>query len=73
MEEDEADRQIDRQPGQIEEGDRPGAGKEGAQRIEVAQGLQAVAAVAGLERQADQRLVDPAAQRLVETRADAPR
>ena len=46
----EADREIDRHPRQIEEGDRPAAGEEGAHRIEVADRLGTVALVADFQR-----------------------
>ncbi len=66
-----ADDEIERDPGQVEQGDRPHAGQEGAQVVEVAQRLQAVAAIAGFQRQADQRVIDAVADRLVEAGADA--
>ena len=66
----EADDEIERNPGQIEEGDRPHPGQEGPQVVEVAQRLQAVSAIARLQRQADQRVVDAVADGLVEAGAD---
>ena len=66
----EADDEIERDPGQVEECDRSHAGEEGPQIVEVAQRLQAVAAIARLQRHADQRVVDAVADRLVEAGAD---
>jgi len=65
-----ADREIERDPGQIEQGDRAEAGEIGADGIEVAQRLEAVAAVASQQWQPHQRIVYTAAERLVERAAE---
>ena len=63
--------EIKRDPGQIEQRDRAQAGEIRADGVEIAQRQVAVAAVAGAQRQPHHRVVDAAAQRLVERAADA--
>ena len=65
-----ADRQIERQPRQVEQRARPHAGQEGANIIEVAQRLQALALAALQQRQPHHGLKHPRAERLVERGAD---
>ena len=66
----EADRDVERHPGQIEHGDRPEAAEEAADAVEIAHRQHAVVALADLERQARHRVEHAGAQRLVEARAD---
>ena len=64
--EQEADAEVDRQPRQVEQSDRAGAGEEAANGVEVADRLRAVAPDAERERQADDGVIDAQAQRFVE-------
>jgi hypothetical protein len=65
------DAEIDRQPGQIEEGRRSGARQEIAHRVEVAHRLRSVALGADFERQPDDGVIDAGAHRLIQAVADA--
>ncbi len=65
------DRQIERQPGQIEERARPHAAEEGPDIVEIAQRLQALIAAADQERQAHHGLEHAGIDGLVERGADA--
>ena len=65
-----ADRQIKRQPGQIEESAGPEAAQERADVVEVAQRLQAFVAAADDQRQTDHGFEHPAIERFIERRAD---
>ncbi len=67
----EADRQIERQPRQIEEGARAHAAEEGADIVEIAQRLQPLAAPASDQRQPHHGVEHACVQRLVERGADA--
>ena len=69
--EQEADREIDRHPRQIEQGDRSESRQEAAHILEIAQRLHAVAPIAGDKREPHHRIIDPRAQRLVEALANA--
>ncbi len=69
--EQEADQNVDRHPGQIEQRERPGGDQEGADLIEVAQRREAVALRARAQRELHHDVVDPRAQPLVERRRDA--
>ena len=69
--EQETNGEVDRHPGQIEQGDRPGAGQKPAHGIEIADRLRTLALAADLERQADDGVVHAHAHRLVEAMADA--
>jgi len=64
------DRQIDRHPRQIEEGNRFASGKKAAHGIQIAHRLRAVAFGADFQRQADDRVVDPRTHRLIEAATD---
>ena len=66
-----ADHEIDRQPRQVEQRVRTRTRQEGANAVEIAQRLESVVAVAHLQRQAHDRLIDSAAQRLVEAPANS--
>ena len=66
----EADREIERQPRQVEERARPHAAEEGADIVEVAQRLQAFAASADHQRQPHDGVEHPRVQRFVERGAD---
>ena len=66
----EADRQIERQPRQVEERARPHAGEKRPDVVEVAQRLQALAAAPRHQRQPHYGFEHPAAQRLVQRGAD---
>ena len=66
-----ADAEVDRQPRQVEQSDRAGAGEEAAYGVEVADRLRAFAPDAERERQADDGVIDAQAQRFVEAVADA--
>src|SRR5699024_6532100 len=66
-----ADHQVDRQPWQVEQRSRSRARQEGPDAVEVAQRLQSVVAVSDFQRQTDDRLIHPRAERLVEPAADA--
>jgi hypothetical protein len=63
--------EVDRQPRQVEQSDRAGAGEEAAYGVEVADRLRAFAPDAERERQADNGVIDAQAQRFVEAVADA--
>src|SRR4051812_4334551 len=65
-----ADKKIDRHPRQVEKCHGARAGQKGAHGIEIAQRLQGVAAISGLERNADDGIVNALAQRFVEAVAD---
>ena len=65
-----ADRQIDRHPRQIKECHRAASGKKAAHIVQVANWLRALAFAADLQRQAHDRVIDPAAHRFVEAMAD---
>ena len=65
-----ADDEVERHPGQIEQRDRAETGQERAYAVEIAQRLQAVVALSHLQRQPHDRIVDPAAERLIEAGAD---
>jgi hypothetical protein len=67
-----ADRQIERQPRQIEEGARPHAAEERANIVEIAQRLKAFIAPAHDQRQADNGFEHPAVEGLVERGPDTP-
>ena len=67
----EADRQIERQPRQIEERARPHAAEERADIVEIAQRLQALVAVADHQRQAHDGVEHAGIDGLVERGADA--
>ena len=67
----EADRQIERQPGQIEERARPHAAEERADIVEIAQRLQALVAVADQQRQPHDGLEHAGVDGFVERGADA--
>jgi hypothetical protein len=66
----EADEEIERDPGHVEERGRARARQETADLIEVAERLQPVACGAALQGQPDDVVVDTVAQRLVEACAD---
>jgi hypothetical protein len=66
-----ADAEVDRQPRQVEQSDRAGAGEEAADGVKVADRLRAFAPDAERERQADDGVIDAQAQRFVEAVADA--
>ena len=66
-----AHRQIKRDPRQIEQRDRAEAAEIGADGVEIAQRLIALAMAAEAQGQPHQRIVDAPAQRLVERAADA--
>ena len=68
----EADRQIERQPGQVEERAGAHAAEERADVVEVAQRLQALIAAAHHQRQAHDGLEHAGVEGLVERGADAP-
>ncbi len=68
----EADRQIERQPGQVEERAGPHAAEERADVVEVAQRLQALIAAAHHQRQAHDGFEHAGVEGLVERGADAP-
>jgi hypothetical protein len=61
-----ADAEVDRQPRQVEQSDRAGAGEEAADGVKVADRLRAFAPDAERERQADDGVIDAQAQRFVE-------
>jgi hypothetical protein len=65
-----ADRQIDRHPRQIEEGNRAASAKKAAHGIQIAHRLRAVAFGAYFQRHADDRVVDPRTHRLIEAATD---
>src|SRR3954468_15662991 len=69
--EEKADADIERHPGQVEEGGRPSSGEEAADLIEIAQGLLAIALVAGVEGEADYEAEHPPAQGMVKGGTDA--
>ena len=66
------DRQIERQPGQIEESARSDAGEERADVVEVAQRLQALVAAADDQRQTHHGVEHPAVERFVQRGSDTP-
>jgi hypothetical protein len=66
-----ADAEVDRQPRQVEQSDRAGAGEEAADGVKVADRLRAFAPDAERERQADDGVIDAQAQRFVEAVDDA--
>ena len=68
--EQEADREIDRHPGQVEEGGGTGAGQEGADLVEVAQGQETVALARAFQRRTHDEIEDAPAQGLVQRGAD---
>ncbi len=68
--EEEADREIERHPRQIEQRARTGTGQERPDRIEVAKRLHAVGAPR-LERQPGEDVIDAAGERFVERDTDA--
>ena len=68
----EADGEIERQPGQIEERARSHAAEEGADIVEVAQRLEALVAAADQQRQAHDGVEHALVQGLVERGADPP-
>ena len=65
-----ADRQIERQPGQIEERTGSHAAEERADVVEIAQRLQALVAVAGHQRQAHDGVEHTGVDGLVERGSD---
>ncbi len=65
-----ADRQIERQPWQVEERARPHAGEERANIVEVAQRLQALVACADHQRQAHDGIEHPGIEGFVERGSD---
>ena len=65
-----ADRQIERQPWQVEERAWPHAGEERANIVEIAQRLQALVASADRQRQAYNGIEHPAVERFIERGAD---
>src|SRR5262245_23721957 len=65
-----ADDEIKRNPGQVEQRDQPHPGKKSANVVEVTQRLRSLCALPRLERQMDERVIDAAADRFVEVRAD---
>ena len=67
----EANREIQRDPGQVEQGHGAESGEIGPHGIEVAQGLSAITASADPQRQTHQGIVDSSAQGFVERAADA--
>ena len=67
----EADREIERHPRQVEQGCRPVAREEAAHIVEVAQGLKTVVGEPRMERQANDGLMDPARDLMIEALADA--
>ncbi len=68
---DEAEAEIERHPGQIEQGGRAHAGQETAHAVQIAQRLQAVGTGSHLQRQPDDGFVHPIAEPLVQRAADA--
>ena len=66
----ETDREIERNPGQVEERDRTKAREKRPDGVKVAQRLNAVAAVSDDQRQPHDRVVDALAHCLVERVAD---
>ena len=66
-----ADRQIERQPGQIEERARPHAAEKRADIVEIAQRLQALVAAADHQRQAHHGVEHAGVEGLVERGSDA--
>ena len=66
----ETDRQIERQPRQIEQRARPHAGEKRPYVVEIAQRLQALIMAAGDQRQANHGVEHPAAEGFVERGAD---
>ena len=67
----EAKSDIERHPGQVEERCGPAAGQKAADLIQIAKRLQPLAAIAGPERQPDDRIEDAATEELVEPCANA--
>ena len=67
----ETNREVERNPGQVEQRDRTETGEIGTDGVEVAQRLHAFTAAARPHRQAHQQFVDAAADRLVERATDA--
>src|SRR6186713_3296947 len=65
------DREIDRQPWQIEQRSRPCARQERSDGVEIAQRLKSVIAVSNLQWQTHDCFVNPAAECLVEAAANS--
>src|SRR5262249_15178632 len=64
-------RQLNRHPWQIEKSNRPASGKKAPHGIEIPNGLYTFAFGPDLERQTDDRVIDPPTHRLVEAAADS--
>ncbi|MOA13291.1 hypothetical protein D3C78_1333380 [compost metagenome] len=67
----EADGNVKRQPWQIEQRGRSASGKEGADRIEIAKRLRLTAADGQAQLQADDGVIHPGGQHLIEAIGDA--
>ena len=66
-----ADNEVERDPRQIEQCNWSHAGQERPQTIEIAQRLQPIPAITGLERKPHEGIVNPFTDRSVEARANA--
>jgi hypothetical protein len=69
--EQEADADIDRHPGQVEQRQRPGRAQEGANLVQVAQRAQTIALSLRAQRHLHNGVIDSRTQPLVQSRGDA--